>query len=482
MSHIEKHFKFKDTLALVVGSIIGSGVFYLAPKVFYITQSPGLAVFVWIIAGIITMASGLTVAELAATYPKVGGITEYIQEAYGDLLATLCGWSFSAIIFPFYVVFLATKFGQTVSSILGISTGHAYIYFAIIAIIILAIANNISALVGAKIQNYATLGKMIPLILIIVLGIYNGTASNSIVTTLFPIVPKNLDFISLINVLTKAIIACVFAYEGWMFIGTVAGEMENPQKNLPRSIIFGILIVIIAYVSLNIAYAISNPINELTNVEKIAASGGIAAVSTQNLLPFFDKTIIKTLINIGIMVSVFGTLNGFMIFGGRMAYKMGVMRRFLFSRTISKLSEKSSVPIYGTLWISFIAILAILLDFLNPSVSGNLVELGTIGSWIFYILSFTAVIKLRKSKPHLERPYKVPLYPFIPLLAIFGGLLAIYGGAIGDLPYYTNKIIIDFTTMKIPFATAGFILMLLGIPVHYITKKYYKNDIIDTEE
>ena len=99
--HLEKHFKFKDILALVVGSIVGSGVFYLAPKVFSITNSLGLAIMVWAFAGIITVAAGLTVAELAAAIPKTGGVIEYIRSGYGDLLSTICGWAFAGIIFPF---------------------------------------------------------------------------------------------------------------------------------------------------------------------------------------------------------------------------------------------------------------------------------------------------------------------------------------------------------------------------------------------
>lgn len=114
------------------------------------------------------------------------------------------------------------------------------------------------------------------------------------------------------------------------------------------------------------------------------------------------------------MVSVFGTLNEYMIFGSRIAYKMGT-QKFLFSRTISKLSKTSNVPHIGMLWVSILAIFFLLLDFLNPNVSGNLVELGTLGSWVFYILSFVAVIILRKT-PNLNRPYKVPLYPIILFL------------------------------------------------------------------
>ena len=480
--HLEKHFKFKDILALVVGSIVGSGVFYLAPKVFSITNSPGLAIMVWAFAGIITIAAGLTVAELAAAIPKTGGVIEYIRSGYGDLLSTICGWAFAGIIFPFYVVFLAAKFGQTVAAILGTSKGYSYIFFAILAVIFLTIANNFSALVGAKIQNFATIGKMIPLAVIILFGFYKGTISNSFIPILFPVIPHGLSGVSLFNVFTQAIIACIFAYDGWMFVGSVAGEMENPQKNLPKAIVLGILIVCVIYISINISYAISNPLNRLTDVAGIKNSGGIAAVTAQNLFPFLNKTLVRILINIGIMISVFGTLNGYMIFGSRIAYKMGSQRKFLFSRTISKLSKTSNVPHIGMLWVSILSIFFLLLDFLNPNVSGNLVELGTLGSWIFYILSFVAVIILRKTQPNLNRPYRVPMYPIIPILAIVGGLFAIYGGVLGDVPFFKGEIPIDFSKMQIPFATTGFFLIILGIPLHYIASKYYKSDEIIDEE
>ncbi len=182
------------------------------------------------------------------------------------------------------------------------------------------------------------------------------------------------------------------------------------------------------------------------------------------------------------MISVFGTLNGYMIFGSRIAYKMGSQRKFLFSRTISKLSKTSNVPHIGMLWVSILSIFFLLLDFLNPNVSGNLVELGTLGSWIFYILSFVAVIILRKTQPNLNRPYRVPMYPIIPILAIVGGLFAIYGGVLGDVPFFKGEIPIDFSKMQIPFATTGFFLIILGIPLHYIASKYYKSDEIIDEE
>lgn len=480
--HLEKHFKFKDILALVIGSIVGSGVFYLAPKVFSITKSPGLAIAVWAFAGIITMAAGLTVAELAAAIPKTGGIVEYIRLGYGELLSTVCGWAFAGIIFPFYVVFLAAKFGQTVAAILGTSTDYSYIFFAISAVVFLAVVNNLSALVGAKIQNFATIGKMIPLIIIILFGLYKGTLSHSFIPVLFPIIPKGLSELSLLNIFTQAIIACIFAYDGWMFVGSVAGEMENPQKNLPKAIVLGLFIVCIIYVSINISYAISNPLDKLIDVVGIKNSGGIAAVTAQNLFPNIDKTLVKILINIGIMVSVFGTLNGYMIFGSRIAYKMGIKRKFLFSRSISQLSEKSNVPQFGMAWVSALAIVFLLLDFLNPSVSGNLVELGTLASWVFYILSFVAVMILRKTHPELNRPYKVPLYPIIPVLAIIGGLFAIYGGILGDVPFFNGQMSIDFSKMQIPFAATGLFLVLLGIPLYYVTRVYYKNDKIIDED
>ena len=110
---------------------------------------------------------------------------------------------------------------------------------------------------------------MIPLAVIILFGFYKGTISNSFIPILFPVIPHGLSGVSLFNVFTQAIIACIFAYDGWMFVGSVAGEMENPQKNLPKAIVLGILIVCVIYISINISYAISNPLNRLTDVAGI---------------------------------------------------------------------------------------------------------------------------------------------------------------------------------------------------------------------
>ena len=237
----------------------------------------------------------------------------------------------------------------------------------------------------------------------------------------------------------QVLIATLFAYDGWINVGAIAGEMKEPGKDLPKAIVGGISIVMAVYIVINLAYLWVAPASEL------AQATAPAALVAERIFGNIGGKIVT----VGILISVFGALNGYLLTGPRVPYTLAVSKTLPGSDFLSKLN-KGGVPA-NSIWL--VAILASIYALTGQF--NLLTDLTVFTIWIFYVLTFIGVIKLRKERPDLPRPYKVPLYPIIPAIAIIGGLFVI-----------TNQLI---TATLI--AVGGIIITLIGIPVYMITNK-----------
>lgn len=434
-NELKKTLGLSAALSTVVGMVIGSGVFFKPQAIYTATNGgPGLGIIAWILGGIITVTAGLTAAEVSAAIPRTGGMMVYIEEIYGEKLGFLTGWMQTVLFFPGTAAALAVIFAQQVAELMGYSSGQMSIVLpiAIGVIILVALLNTVGSSMGGTIQTIATLGKLVPLILIIIFGFIKGNG-NPIIQ---PLVGPG---VSATGALGSVLIATLFAYDGWINVGAIAGEMKNPGKDLPRAIVGGLSVVMAVYIIINLAYLWVAPASELKD-----ATAPAALVANKIFGPIGGK-----IITVGILISVFGALNGYLLTGPRVPYALSTMGVFPSSRTFAKLN-KGGVP-SNSIWL--IAILASLY-----ALSGQfnlLTDLTVFTIWVFYVFTFIGVIKLRKDKPDLERPYKVPLYPVIPLIAIIGGLFVI-----------VNQL---FTATLI--AVGGIIITLIGLPVYGATSK-----------
>ena len=442
---LEKSLGVAAALSTVVGMVIGGGVFFKPQAVYTLTGgAPGLGMLVWVLAGIVTIAAGLTAAEVSAAIPKTGGMMVYIEEIYGKKLGFLTGWMQSVLFFPATIAALAVMFGQQSAGLLGNESLSMPIALGIILLI--SVLNNISSKAGGMIQTVSTVGKLLPLILIMIFGFIKGEGNNPIVQ---PMVAEGVNPMSIIG---QLLIAVLFAYDGWINVGAIAGEMKDPGKDLPKAIIGGLSLVMGVYVVINLAYLWVLPASELAKYASPASA--VAEV--------LFGSIGGKIINVGILVSVFGCINGYLLTGPRITYTLGKQKTIpvIFGKL-----NKNDVPANATLLMAVLSALYALSGQFNL-----LSDLAMFAVWSFYVLTFIGVMKLRKTHPNLNRPYKVPLYPIIPLIAIFSGLFVV----LNQLLFAGAK-----STMM---SLGGVVITLIGLPVYsYMTKKYANtNNDIDT--
>ena len=431
---LQKNLGIAAALSTVVGMVIGGGVFFKPQAVYTLTGgAPGLGILAWIIAGIMTITAGLTAAEVSAAIPKTGGMMVYIEEIYGKKLGFLTGWMQTVLFFPATAAAIAVMFGQQAALLLNNSS--LVMPMSIGVILLIGILNTFGSKTSGAIQTVSTVCKLIPLGLIIVFGFIKGSGDNPIMN---PLVAEGIRPMGIIG---QLLVAILFAYDGWINVGALAGEMKNPGKDLPKAIIGGLSIVMAINVVINLAYLWVLPASELAQYASPAS-----IVAEKIFGPVGGK-----LINVGILVSVFGCLNGYLLTGPRIPYTLANQK--VLPAMFGKLN-KHGVPANATLFMAVLSVIYALSGQFNL-----LSDLSMFAIWAFYTLTFIGVIKLRKTQPDLKRPYKVPFYPVIPIISICSGLFVV----IDQLFLAGMK-----SSM---ISLGGVIVTLIGLPVYAIMTK-----------
>ena len=439
---LQKNLGLAAALSTVVGMVIGGGVFFKPQAVYTLTGgAPGLGMIAWVAAGILTITAGLTAAEVSAAIPKTGGMMVYIEEIYGKKLGMLTGWMQCALFFPATIAALAVMFGSQTVSLLGLNPVITT-PLAIGTILFIAILNTLGSKTSGTIQTVSTIGKLVPLAIIIIFGFIKGNGANPILT---PVVAEGVSPMAIIG---QVLIAILFAYDGWINVGALAGEMKDPGKDLPKAIVGGLSVVMAVYLVINIAYLWVLPASTLATFDNPAA-----AVATQLFGDIGGK-----IVTVGILVSVFGCANGYLLTGPRVLFTLGQQKSIPGYNTLAALN-KNNVPANATLIMGVLACLYALSGQFNL-----LTDLSMFAIWAFYVLTFIGVIVLRKKQPDLHRPYRVPLYPFIPCIAIAGGLFVVL-----------NQLL--FAGMKNTIISlVGVAVTLLGLPLYSIAQKQAANE------
>ena len=429
--HLKKEIGFGAALSTVMGTVIGAGVFFKASSVYQVTGSAGLGLLAWVLGGVITICAGLTGAELAAAIPKTGGMLTYIEHTYGKIASHLLGWAQTIIYFPANVAALAIIFGTQVVNLFGLDTSYG-LWIAVITSVILALINFMGSKVAGKVQTISMIGKLIPIALIIIFGLFQ---KNPVHIQLFP--SSHGASGNVLSALGSGLLATMFAYDGWIHVGNIAGELKNPKKDLPKAISLGLLGIMVIYLFINVAFLMTLAVGNIAGNPNAASDVAMKLFGSMG----------GKLITIGILISVYGTMNGYMMTGMRIPYVMAVENRLPFSNWLKKLN-KNQVPANAGITILVIAIVMM--------ISGKfdmLTDMLVFVIWIFYTMTFLAVFILRKREPELERPYKVPLYPVIPCVALLGGLF----------------IVINTLCTQTGLAMLGLVATLLGLV-------FYKRD------
>ena len=429
---LKKEINYTMAFALVVGTVIGSGVFFKTGPVLGYTKSAGLGMAAWIIGGILTIMAGLTIAELASAIPRMGGVYAYLDEIYGGTLAFLFGWMQTLIYTPAILAALSILFANQASAFIPMDSS-AKLVVALGALIFLITMNAIGTKYGGIFQVTVTAIKLIPIFLIILLGVFRGNIGN--------FQPLFLIDAGTATGLGAAILSTLWAYDGWATVGNIAGEMKNPVKDLPKAIVIGIGFVMVVYTLINYAYIHVMPINDI-----IASSAPASAVATI----LFGK-VGGVLISAGILISIFGTLNGFTLTGIRMPFAMAEQGRLPFSKIFGKIDARFKTPVNAS-----ILIMALSIIYIFSGSFDRLTDLAMFSTWVFYIITLAGLFKMRKRG--ITAPYRTPWYPLPTIIAIIGGA-------------YIGLNNVFFKPLDSAYAL---LLTLVGLPIYWIVKNRKK--------
>lgn len=431
---MKRQISFGQALATVVGTVIGGGVFFKIGSISYETGTPSLTLFVWILAGIVSIASGLTVSEIAAALPVTGGSIKYIEYTYGKVWGFLFGWAQMLVYFPANIAALSVIFGQQFVVLFKLPAKYATLIALLLAIFLMGL-NFISTKFSTRMQSVMTILKAIPIALIVLFGLFN---SNKVNVALLPLsAGHNVSFWT---GLSGGLLAALFAYDGWINVTNLAGEIEKPEKNLSRAIIIGLSAITLIYVLVNYAFLIALPFKEIIGNQNTAYLASLKLFGSLG----------GKLVTIGILISVYGAINGFMLTGMRIPYTLAKNKMLPFSDKISRTNVNTGVPTLSALIILFVSLIMILLGTFDL-----LTNMLVFVMWTFTTLISIAVIILRYREPKLERPYVVPWYPIVPIISIGGGLFIVISTVI-------NEFWLSIT---------GIGLTLLGLPIYYYMKK-----------
>ncbi|AYW49598.1 APC family permease [Tetragenococcus halophilus] len=431
---LKKEISFSGALSTVMGTVIGAGVFFKAAAVVSHTQSAGLTLFAWLFAGFLTICGGLTVAELATAIPKTGGPIRYIEVTYGKMPSFLLGWAQTIIYFPANIAALSIIFATQFIHLFQLNE-HILIPLAMITAVSVTGINLLGTKIAANVQSAALFIKLLPILVIVVAGIIQpgqvevGVADLSI----------GGDS-SWASGFSAALLATLFAYDGWLNVGNIAGEMKQPEKDLPKAIILGLGSVAVVYWIINFVYLKTLPADQIAG--NLNASSEVANQLFGNMG--------GKIVTIGILISVYGALNGYTMTGIRVPFALSLNDEFPFSKYLKKVSKKTKVPFVAALVQLVIACIMMTLGTFDL-----LTDMLIFVMWSFSMLLFLAVFILRKKAPEMPRPYKVPLYPVVPLIAMIGG-----------------GFILMMTLITTPgLALTGIGVTAIGVPVYYYMKK-----------
>lgn len=406
MTSLKREINRISGIAILAGIMIGSGIFVFASRVLVeVEYALGLSILVWVIGGIITLFSGLTYAELGTMFPETGGYYIYLRKAYGKGVAFLSGIMNFVLSSSGSIALLALVFSEVLSYLYPMSTLLIKAIAALL-IIILTVINSLGIKMGTIFQKFFLVAKLIPLFSIIVLGLFFGSEPIN-----FSFVPQSSQgFFNLLPMIGFGIVTTLWAYEGWTNLNTVAGEMKNVKKDLPISLIASIILVTSIYVLFIIALYRLIPLATLSSISEDANLPMIAMMSKFG-------NIGMTIVLVSVMISIVGALNGSIMVFPRIYYAMAQDGTFL--KPFAQVHHKYKTPIISLIASSAMAVLLLIFNV------RELLTFVVMGGLIFNTLIFVSVFIFRKKYPQMERPYRIPGYPFIPIFAIIGllGLL-----------------------------------------------------------
>ncbi len=445
-TELKRQIGLFDAVMLISGDMIGTGIFISTGAIAETLPTPGGVLLVWLFGGLLALAGALTCAELSASLPYAGGDYIYIREAYGKLMGFLSGWSSFLVTFSGAIAFLAVILNGFMSFFFPILSSEHVIFslalpivpitvkagtiFSIAVVLLLSGLHCLGVRQGTLMQNVLTVLKIGALLGIILFGILFGKGSAAHFEPLF-----DWGKITNLSVFAAAFIPVIFAYSGWNAVTYIAGEVKDPEKNLPRALFFAVVIVIALYLAINAVYIYAVPVTEMKGALRMSE------VATTALFGYQTSAWITAVITI----SILGALNVVTMIGPRIYYAMardGVLFESL-SRVHPRFGTPTGAIMLQAVWACFLIL---------TNTWGTLFTYVSVVITLFSAFTVGSVIVLRYKRPDLKRPYRLWGYPIVPLLFIVVHLLIVWG-SIKEKP-------VD--------SLWGFFIVALGIPIYFI--------------
>jgi APA family basic amino acid/polyamine antiporter len=423
-----------DIVGIVIGGIVGSGIFIVPAAIAAQVDAPLLFLAVWVVGGLLSFFGALSFAELGAAYPQAGGMYVYLRESYGSLIAFLFGWTLFLVIDSGAIATLAVAFSTKYLPYFFPMTTLVTKLVAVLFVLVLVGVNYLGVRWGANLQNLLTLIKFAALAVIcfIVLVFARGNPSHFVSPA-----PGSFN-LGLLGSFGVALVAVLWAYKGWEAATYSVGETRNPGKNLPLGLFIGTVSVIGIYLVTNLAYLYVFPTSQIAQSDRIASDAMSLAIGSVG----------ASVIAVIILFSITGAANQVLLTSPRVYYAMA--RDGLFFKRTADVHARFLTP--------HVSILAIGAWSVVLSLTGTFEQLFTyviFGQWIFFSLTAGAVIILRRKRPDLPRPYRVFGYPAVPIIFIFSALLI-----------SLNTLINEFWN-----ALAGLIIISVGLPAYFYWKR-----------
>jgi len=482
-----------SSTTLVVGSMIGSGIFIVSADIARTVDSPALLIGAWVVTGILTMIGALSYGELAAMMPRAGGQYVYLRESLGPLWGFLYGWTLFLVIQTGTIAAVAVAFGKFIGVFFPSVSANNWIWHithvgkwevgpmvlgnmdiglstqnlvAILSVILLTVINVFGVKTGALVQNIFTIAKTSALFGLIVVAVIVGRNAEAVAANFSDFwrnaslsaehavqvgVGGPMVMVGTLAILAVAQVGSLFSADAWNNVTFTAGEIKNPKRNLPLSLALGTGIVIFLYIAANFVYLAVLPLDGDPNGATVFARGIKYAaedrVGTAVMFQMFGATGAAA-IAVAILLSTFGCNNGLILTGARVYYAMA--KDGLFFKSVGSLHSTYKTPVASLIvqciWTSILCL---------SGTYGQLLDYIIFAVLVFYILTITGLFVLRVKRPNAERPYRAFGYPVLPALYI---LMAVY-------------IDIILLRYKPQYTWPGLIIVLLGIPVYFLWKR-----------
>jgi APA family basic amino acid/polyamine antiporter len=470
----KKSLNLFDSMAIVIGSMIGSGIFIVSADMARALGSPGWIMVAWLVSGILTLIAAVSYGELASMMPKAGGIYVYLREAYNPLSGFLYGWTLFTVIQAGSIAAVAMAFGKFLGVLipwisedniwlnLGIVEFNTVHVIAISSIVFLTWINTRGIKEGKYIQNSFTYAKLLVLFIFVILGLLFAKNTGAIVENkkiLWELLPADSNQLTAITgfallvAVATSMVGSLFTYDAWYYVTFTSGEIKNPKRNIPLAMALGTLIVTVVYLLTNLVYLYALPvrgnpegIDMIAKGIQYASNDRVGTAAMSGIFGEYSVVIMACLI----VFSTFGCNNGMILTGARVYYAMAADG--LFFKKVGTLN-KNGVPANGLIiqgiWASLLCL---------SGTYSNLLDYVVFAVLLFFVLTIGGIFVLRYKKPDAERPYKALGYPVLPALYMI----------------LCTFILIILLIYKPLYTWPGLIIVLVGVPVYYLWREKSK--------